>query len=256
MKEIKKYLDEEREGKYAFYFGDLDGEYVYNYNEDMQITSAGCMKLMLAVVMLKKVEEGKFSLDELILVTEKDKQGGSGILREFIERSYTLKELIISMLAIGDNTSTYKLMELLGRDKINAAFKAMGLDNTFLSETPGSTENKTTARDMARVIDLLYHNTYLTKQNSDFIINLLRGRGKSSMAFYLDYEDHQHFASKTGSAQGIENEVALINTENGNFVFAIMSSDLPNSVYGMVSLAKAGMMIWNTIHTNWGSKRV
>lgn len=254
MKDIKKYLDEEREGKYAFYFGDLDGEYVYKYNEEQQITSAGCMKLMVAMSVLKKVEEGNFSLDELILVSDKDKKEGNGILREFIERSYTIKELIIAMLTIGDNTASSKLMDLLGRSEINGTFKDMGLEKTYLSETPGSKENKTTAKDMAQIINLLYHASYLSKENSDFVIELLRGRIKSKIAFYLDYPLRQKFASKTGDAEGIENEVALINTDKGNFVFSIMSEDLPNSVYGMMSLAKSGMMMWDRIQNNWANK--
>ncbi len=63
----------------------------------------------------------------------------------------------------------------------------------------------------------------------------------------------QKFASKTGDAEGIENEVALINTDKGNFVFSIMSEDLPNSVYGMMSLAKSGMMMWDRIQNNWAN---
>ena len=51
MKDIKKYLDEERDGKYSFYFEDLDGGYTYGYNQTVPQTSAGCMKLMLAVAL-------------------------------------------------------------------------------------------------------------------------------------------------------------------------------------------------------------
>lgn len=254
MKDIKKYLDEEREGKYSFYFEDLDGSYTYGYNESEPKTSAGCMKLMLAVVFLKKVEAGAFSLDELVPIKESDKKGGSGILGDFIERTYTIRELISSMLIIGDNTATYKLMTLLGIDQINQLFKELGLTNTTISNSPGSEGNKTTAEDMARTIKALYKKSYLNDKHSDYILDLIRRRVKSKIAFYLPNEIRPQFASKTGDGVGIENEVALINTESGNFVFSIMATDLPNSVYGMISLAKAGMMIWNNIHENWNPK--
>ena len=256
MKDIKKYLDEEREGKYSFYFEDLDGSYTYGYNQDVPKTSAGCMKLMLAVVFLKKVEEGAFSLDELVPVKDSDKKGGSGILADFIERTYTIRELITSMLIIGDNTSTYKLMTMLGIDQINQMFREMGLTNTVMSDTPGSQGNKTTAEDMARIIKILYKKSYLSEKHSDYIVDLIRRRVKSKIAFYLPNDVRNQFASKTGNAVGIENEVALINTEDGNFVFSIMSDELPNSVYGLISLAKAGNMIWNSIHENWNSKDI
>lgn len=251
MKDIKKYLDEERDGNYSFYFEDLDGSYTYGYNEAELKTSAGCMKLMLAVVFLKKVEAGAFSLDELVPIKESDKKGGSGILGDFIERTYTLRELVSSMLIIGDNTAAYKLMNLIGVDQINLLFKELGLINTTISNTPGSEGNKTTAEDMAKTIKALYKKSYLNEKHSDYIIDLIRRRVKSKIAFYLPNETRIQFASKTGDGVGIENEVALINTESGNFVFSIMADDLPNSVYGMISLAKAGMMIWNNIHENW-----
>lgn len=251
MKDVKKYLDEDREGRYGFYFGDLDGEYVYKYNDEVKMVSAGTMKLLVATVMMKKVEEGKFSLDELILVTEKDRKPGSGILREFIERSYTVKELIIAMLTIGDNTATAKLMNLIGRDELNKALMDMDLKNTHLSDVPGSDENTTTAGDLAKVISHLYHNTYLNKADSEMLLEILRARVQSKMAFYLDYDLRKNIASKTGNAEGMEHEVALINTDNGNFVFSLMSSELPNNVYGMISLAKAGMMVWDSIKSDW-----
>lgn len=251
MKDVKKYLDEEREGNYSFYFEDLDGAYTYGYNQDVPQTSAGCMKLMLAVVFLKKVEEGMFSMDELVPIKDEDKKLGSGVLAEFIERTYTIRELITSMLAIGDNTATYKLMTMLGVDQINEMFKELGLENTHISNLPGDESNTTTAEDMAKVAKVIHKKSYLTDEHSEFIDDLLRRRIKSKIAFYLPNKVRSQFASKTGDAPGIENEVALINTDSGNFVFSIMSNDLPNSVYGMMSLAKSGMMIWNAIHENW-----
>ena len=52
MKEIKKYL-ESRIGKYSFFFEDLKSGYVYGYNENVSMTAAGCMKLPIAVSLIK-----------------------------------------------------------------------------------------------------------------------------------------------------------------------------------------------------------
>lgn len=251
MKDIKKYLDEERDGNYSFYFEDLDGSYTYAYNHQVKKTSAGTMKLMLAAVFLKKVEEDLFSLDELVVINEKDKKPGSGILADFIERPYTIRELIVSMLIIGDNTSANKLMQLLGVKQINEMFRDMGLKNTTISEEPGSEVNLTTAEDLALTLKALYNRTYLNDTNSEFIIELLRRRVKSKIRLYLPSSYQYQISSKTGDGLGIENEAAIINNESGNFVFTIMASELPNSVYGLISLAKAGMLMRNTIEEDW-----
>ena len=52
LKLIKKYL-ETRIGKYAFYFQDLESGYVYGFNEDDKMTAAGCMKLCIAIAVIK-----------------------------------------------------------------------------------------------------------------------------------------------------------------------------------------------------------
>ena len=54
MKEIKRYL-ESRIGTYAFFFEDLESGFTFGYNENVQMTSAGCMKLPIAVSLIKYI---------------------------------------------------------------------------------------------------------------------------------------------------------------------------------------------------------
>lgn len=248
MKDIKRYL-EDREGEYGFYFEDTSSGYVYKYNENLKVTSAGCMKLLVAIAFLKKIEDGKHSLDEMVHISNEDKREGSGYLKELIERDYTIRELIILMLTAGDNTATYKLQNMLGIDYINKVMDDMELNDTELTETPGSNDNITTPKDLGRAMALLCRSEYLNQEHSKFIVETLRQRGKSKIAFYLDSKQRKQIASKTGETEGVENEAALINKEDGDYVLAIMSRNLPNSVYGIVSLAKAGMMIWDSLST-------
>ena len=78
MKEIKKYL-ESRIGKYSFFFEDLKSGYVYGYNENVSMTAAGCMKLPIAVSLIKAVEEKKLDFMDKIKIQSKDKVYGTGI---------------------------------------------------------------------------------------------------------------------------------------------------------------------------------
>ena len=72
MKEIKRYL-ETRIGTYAFFFEDLESGYSFGYNENVQMTSAGCMKLPIAMSVIKYVEKGKASFLDKIKIEEEDK---------------------------------------------------------------------------------------------------------------------------------------------------------------------------------------
>lgn len=251
MKEVKRYL-EDRLGKYSFYFEDLKSGYIFGYNEHEKMTSAGCMKLPVAMAVMKKIEEKKFNLDDMVLVTDADKVKGSGILREFQEREYSIRELIIVMLIDSDNTATQKLVGMLGYERINEYFQNMGLKDTSMNDMPGSVINLTTSYDLSLCWKLLKGDTYLQHEHSQLIIDILKKQHKKTKtAFYIEEPLKTKIASKPGDMDGIENDTTLIELQKGDFIFTIMSADLPNSVYGLVSLAKAGKMIWDNIKFNW-----
>ena len=113
MKEIKKYL-ESRIGTYGFFFEDLKSGYIYGYNENVQMTAAGCMKLPIAVSLIKAEENKKIDFLDKIKIDSKDKVYGTGIIHEFNEREYTVFELLVAMLIQSDNTAANKIIEIVG----------------------------------------------------------------------------------------------------------------------------------------------
>jgi len=177
---------------------------------------------------------------------------GSGILKHLNSREYTVNELVIVMLVESDNTATQKLVSLIGFDELKAKFREMGLNDTTMNDMPGSPINLTTSFDLSLCWKILKDGEYLTKEHSRYIIELLKSENKKKKTgFYLDESLKEKIASKAGDMPGVENDTTLIELQKGDFVFTIMSSDLPNSVYGLVSLAKSGKMIWDGITYNW-----
>ena len=115
MKVIKKYL-ETREGNYSFYFEEINSGYVYGMNENKEMVSAGCIKLPLAMLLLKEVENGKLELQSKIKMETEDNihSGTNGIIHEFSAKEYSLYDLLIAMLIQSDNTATNKIIDILG----------------------------------------------------------------------------------------------------------------------------------------------
>ena len=118
MKEIKKYL-ESRIGKYSFFFEDLKSGYVYGYNENVPMIAAGCMKLPIAVSLIKAVEDKKVDFMDKVKIQSGDKVYGTGIIHEFNEREYTVFELLVIMLIQSDNTAANKIIDIVGIEQIN-----------------------------------------------------------------------------------------------------------------------------------------
>lgn len=258
MKEIKKYI-ETRNGKYSFFFEDLDGGYVYGYNEHEPMTAAGCMKLPIAVALIKEEELGNINFLDKIKIETKDKVYGTGIIHEFGERDYTVFELLVAMLIQSDNTAANKIIEILGIEKINETIKKLGLKNTNLNRKTRDErnpdveiENITTAYDLCMIWKHLYNATYLDRKNSTMLIDILtRQQIKNKLGLYIPEESKYSISSKSGDKHGVENDTELIHLSKGNFTFTVMSEGVPNSVYGTVTLAKCGKMMWDFVMNQW-----
>lgn len=258
MKEIKRYL-ESRIGTYSFFFEDLESGFSYGYNENVQMTSAGCMKLPIAVSVIKYVQDGNCSFLDRVKIEENDKIYGTGILHEFDDRDYTVFELLVAMLIQSDNTAANKLIDIVGMDTINEDIRSLGLKNTKLNrktsdERAVSTgvENITSAYDLSKLWKILYRAEFLDEKNSQMLIDILqRQQMKNKLALYIPDDLKYEISSKTGDKAGVENDTALLHIQKGAFAFTVLSMGIPNSVYGTVTLAKCGKMMWDCVMNNF-----
>lgn len=258
MKGIKKYL-ESRIGEYAFFFEDLKSGYVYGYNENVSMTAAGCMKLPIAISLIKAVEDKKVDFMDRIKIESRDKVYGTGIIHEFNERDYTVFELLVIMLIQSDNTAANKIIDIVGIDQINEDILTMGLKNTKLNRKTADErvivsdiENTTSAYDLSKIWKHLYSGTFLSKDNGQMLIDILRRQQiKNKLALYIPDDLKVEISSKTGDKKGVENDTALIQLSKGTFAFTVLSQRIPNSVYGTVTLAKCGKMMWDEVMNNW-----
>jgi len=254
MKEIKRYLDN-RLGDYSFCFEDLSSNYVYAHNENVVMTAAGCMKLPIAIALLKCVENNSISLIDKVSISDVDMVYGTGIIHEFGEREYSIEELMIAMLIQSDNTATNKIIDTLGITNINESIKDMGLRNTQLNrkttderQIKGDIENLSTSADLSKCWRILYAGDFLNKENSYKLINILkRQQIKNKIPFYMPENIKYNIANKSGDLEGVENDTALITTPKGNFTFTIMSKNLPNNIYGTVTITRIGKMVRDII---------
>ena len=210
---IKKYL-ETREGRYSFYFEDLRSGYSYGYNENISMTAAGCMKLPIAISLIKAKEDKKVNFMDKIKVLNNEKVYGTGIIHEFDDRDYTLFELMVIMLIQSDNTAANKIIDILGMEQINEDIKLMGLKNTKLNRKTKdermpevNIENMTSAYDLCMMWKHLYNGTFLNKDNGQMLIDILqRQQIKNKLALYIQDDLKSEISSKTGDKPSVEND--------------------------------------------------
>jgi len=259
MKVIKKYL-ETRDGTYSFYFEEINTGYLYGVNENKEMVSAGCIKLPLAMVLLKEVENGKIDLQSKVKIGAGDKiHGSSGIIHEFSANEYSLRDLLIAMLIQSDNTAANRIIDLLSIQRIDELFKDMGLKNTNLKRITtdikleqDELENTTSSFDLSKCFKLLYLKQYLNEENSNLLLNILKKQqATNKIPFYVPREIQESTANKGGSLDTVENDTILIMIPKGNFLFTVMANNLPNNVYGITTISRVGKMMWDIIDKDW-----
>lgn len=258
MKEIKRYL-ESREGRYSFYFEDLKSGYTYGFNEHVKMPAAGCIKVPIAIALMIEVERGKISLQDSVSINDEDKVAGFfGIINEFAEKDYSLKELLIAMLIQSDNTAACKIINILGIDNVNSIIKDIGLDSTKVSKYPSGIklsddkENITTSYDLSKCFKLLHNNIVLNEEHSKLIINAMKRHQLSTrIPFYFPREMQLNTANKIGTLESVENDTTFLSIPKGDFVFTVMSNNLPTNVYGITTIARTGKMMFDMIDKDW-----
>jgi beta-lactamase class A len=113
-------------------------------------------------------------------------------------------------------------------------------------------ENTTTSYDLSKCFKLLYLKQYLSEENCNLIINVLKKQQVTNkIPFYVPRQIQSNIASKGGSLETVENDTALIMIPKGKFLFTVMANNLPNNVYGITTISRVGKMVWDIIDKDW-----
>ena len=121
---------------------------------------------------------------------ESDRVGGSGSLNHEKARStWTYPQLARLMIVKSDNVASNRLLRRLGIDRLNGRARKLGLSATrferpFVDQEArrAGREYWTTARDMGRLLRLIYRKEILTPAVCDEMILLLEGTSRGRIA--------------------------------------------------------------------------
>lgn len=102
-------------------------------NADRQYQLASVFKVPVLVTLFKMIDDGYLSLDDRIVLKEKMKTYGSGLLPAMkAGLNLSINDLQLLMMAVSDNTATDILFGIVGADRIAAYMKELGLTKTVI----------------------------------------------------------------------------------------------------------------------------
>jgi len=229
----------------------LNNDELIQINPNNVFPSASTIKLVIMSELLRQVKENKLSLDQTIVLTDKMKTAGDGILKELnTGHECTLQEILVLMIIISDNMATNILIDIVGVDNVNIMAQELGLRRTRLQRKMMDSvaakcgrDNYTSAYDMLHILELIYKGKNIDKYYSSIMLDILKKQQVSGrLNLYLPKDIV--IAHKTGGLDKLEHDVGIIYLPNCEYIICVLTNQLKSNKDGREIIGKISKMVY------------
>ncbi len=186
----------------SIYFEFLPTGANISINKDEKIWPASLIKIPVAMAALKKVENGKWKLDNELVIMDEDKDDAYGELyKEQTGTTHTVEEFLKESLINSDNTAHFVLLRNIDNKELEDVYVHLGLDDVIdaLKKSPkkdAEDDNRITAKRYTIFFRSLYNATFLSPLYSQMFLGILGHAPKELLSKGLP--ENIQFVHKTG----------------------------------------------------------
>ena len=261
-------LLEQVEGDFAIAFQDLNREENnFFLNENEKFHAASTMKVPVMIEMYNQAYQGKFSLNDSILIENKFKsivddtsyemnaaEDSEPSLYDRIGKQITLFDLMYQMIIMSSNLATNILVKEIGCKNITASMKRLGAYDTEVLRGVEDQKaydlglnNVTTAKDLMTIIKSIAVPSVEIAEDQMAMINVLKDQKFNDIIPRFLPNDVE-VAHKTGSITGLHHDAGIIYLPNGeSYVLILLSKNLKDFDEGTLTLAKISRLIYDHV---------
>ncbi len=219
-------------------------------NGKSQLSLYSVFKLPLAIAVLKDIEENRLRLDQKIHVTPAEivqgAPGNTALWQKPVD--VTVERLIEVSIALSDNTSTDKLLQLVGGPpKVTERMRSLGFQNIDVRSTVAEyvktrqNPNTGSAEDLAKLLVQLHEGKILQPSQTNLIIGFMERATTGLNRLRGNLPRGTVVADKTGSGEKDDatrvakatNDVGIITlpSDRGHLAMAVLvsQSTLPDA---------------------------
>ncbi len=229
-KELESYIND-RNLTVSIYLVNLRDGASMSIDSYRAYAPASLSKVPVAILMMKKVEEGKIALDTPLEIREEDREENSGNLYQTKEKTLPLNTLFEDMLTKSDNTAFKIMLRYLEKDDeeiLSNYWDFFSLDNRPQQGQKGET-NLVTARSIYNIFLSLYLSTVLEPQHSEYILSLLTDT-LFDIKKIAQLPDDVRVAHKYGVREDdkvkVFHDCGILYIEEMRMFYCVMTSDL------------------------------
>jgi len=208
------------------FFIDLDNQAYVNFQGDSPIPAASTIKIPILVAFFQDVDAGKIYLDEMLVMEEKHRAGGSGNMQYLAAgQKFTALKVATEMIIISDNTATNMLIEKLGgAEALNKRFQEWGLQSTAIRQELPDLEgtNTTSPEDLVLVLEQIDQGKLISLRSRDRLLNIMT-ETKNNSLIPQGVESNATVAHKTGDIGSVLADAGIVDLPSGKrYLAAIM----------------------------------
>src|SRR6266508_3204937 len=98
---------------------------------NVPVSSASTRKISIMMAALAAVHAGKLALDQKVTIDARYQDNDSGTFQHLTPGFWiTLRDILVMMIIVSDNTCTGTVVEMVGLDEINALCRSIGMLGT------------------------------------------------------------------------------------------------------------------------------
>ncbi len=237
--------------KPAIYVWEYENGKYLDINGDSLYSAASIIKLPVLVRLFKSIEAKQTTIYDEMLLTDYYQSSGSGNL-QYAQTGvrYSLDQLAKTMIQDSDNTSTNMIMAKLGgMDDINIGLRDWGISSTYvrtwLPDLKGT--NKTTAKDIAKILYNLDNPGFLNINSREYIIDYM-SHVKNNRLIAAGLGEGALFVHKTGDIGTMLGDAGIVYAQNGKkYIVVILANRPHNAPQGKDFIVKASSLIYKSI---------
>lgn len=213
-----------KDKKYSIYFEYLPTGTSVGFNESDTLVGASLLKVPFAVQYYRALENGELNRDDTVTLTAAQLDSSYGDLyKKGAGYTLTLQEVVDIMLIKSDNTALRALADVLaeksGYDTIQKIFNFVDLN--YASDQQGGT--LIGAESYSSILKCLYFSCYISKDNSQEVLNLLSSSDfNNRLKRYISEDEMPIVAHKIGSFSNAQSDCGIFYQPRKPYILCVM----------------------------------
>lgn len=229
----------------------IENRKAISFQGELHLPMQSVMKFPIAITMLHQIDEGKFKLEQLIHVREKDlsKFFNSQVRDEYLKSdgNFPISKLLSYMVSLSDNAACDILLKVVGGPKqVEDYMHLLGVKNIAVKASEFQMSqawqvqftNWCEPLAMSKLLAIAYQPNFLSKESHTFLWKILEETSTGPKQIKGLLPLGTVVAHKTGRSstneQGITaatNDVGIINLPNGkHLAIAVFISNSPTDL--------------------------